>query len=82
VPEEIGNTLSSPERVALDAVARRDYRLRTAGGEGFDRSGWEENRLETFYLSDRNGDGELRGKELREYASFFAGQMVSGSAGS
>jgi hypothetical protein len=75
VPDEIGESLTSPEKVALDAVARRDYRLRVTGG-GFDRAAWEEARLETFFLNDANGDGELRGKELHAYASYFAGQTL------
>jgi hypothetical protein len=82
VPDDIGEQLTSPEKVALDAVARRDYRMRMGDQPGFDRASWEENRLEVFYLSDQNGDGELRGKELHEYAAHYAGQMLSGSAGS
>lgn len=82
IPENVPESLTGPERAALDAVARRDFQLRAAGAEGLDEARWQDARLETFSLADDNGDGELRGQELAHYARYMAGALSIGQSGS
>ncbi|MEE4211165.1 MAG: hypothetical protein V2I43_18095 [Parvularcula sp.] len=81
VPEAVPQSMSHPERAALDAIARRDYHMRVLAEPGLTQQTWSEWRLETFRSADRNRDGILAGRELDTYAMLVAGELSAGVSG-
>jgi hypothetical protein len=81
VPEDVPQSMSTPERAALDAVARRDYHMRVLAEPGLTEQAFSEWRLETFRSADRDRDGVLHEKELDTYARLVAGELSAGISG-
>jgi hypothetical protein len=82
VPATVPDSIGVSERAALDAVARRDFRVRNLTGPGLTEADWQQARLEPFRRADKDGDGILRGRELAGYAALIAGQISAPSAAS
>ena len=60
--------MNEGERASIDAVARADYYALTEADGPITPRRWVEMRMATFADADRNGDGQLTGRELHRYA--------------
>jgi len=77
LPEDVPVKLGQSERAALEAISRRDFKVRAFGAEGLDAAQWQESRLELFFEADRDGDGVLRDDELATYLKAMAGELTA-----
>ena len=71
LPTEASATMGTAERAAIDAVARDDY-YRIAAEGAITPTRWIAMRMAAFDAADRNGDGQLTGRELQRYAMGLA----------
>jgi hypothetical protein len=68
---DVPHTLNYGERIAIDAVARRQFHQQAENG-ALDETRFVTARLAMFERADRNRDDALSGRELGHYAELVA----------